>query len=86
MPPVWSAIQESAPGPATYAQKLRVPVRRSTHAAAMAGWDDSGTVNSNDYFAFLNDYFDGNADFNSSGTTNSDDFFAFLTAYFNGCP
>jgi uncharacterized membrane protein len=50
-----------------------------------ADWDMDGLLNSNDFFAFLEDYFAGEADFNQSGVTNSDDYFAFLTAFFEGC-
>jgi hypothetical protein len=48
-------------------------------------WNSDGAVNSNDFFAFLTDYFDGSADFNNDALTNSNDFFAFLTAFFEGC-
>jgi hypothetical protein len=51
-----------------------------------ADWDMSGAVNSADFFAFVLDFFAGNADFNHSGETNSQDFFDFLTAFFAGCP
>jgi hypothetical protein len=43
------------------------------------------TVTSDDYFAFLTNYFGNDADFNSDGATNSDDFFSFLAAFFEGC-
>jgi hypothetical protein len=51
-------------------------------------WDHSGTVNSQDFFAFINDFFAGNADYNGSGATNSQDYFDFLNCFFeppDGC-
>jgi hypothetical protein len=50
-----------------------------------ADWDADGSLNSNDFFAFLDSYFTGDADFDADGATNSNDFFAFLTAFFEGC-
>jgi hypothetical protein len=49
-------------------------------------WTADGAVNSDDYFAFLDDYFGGSADFDADGVTNSNDYFAFLDCYFNPCP
>jgi PKD repeat protein/glucose/arabinose dehydrogenase len=48
-------------------------------------WDHSGSISSQDFFDFLNDFFENNADFNHSGATDSQDFFDFLSCFFGGC-
>jgi hypothetical protein len=51
-----------------------------------ADHDGSGAVAVADIFAFLSDWFAGDADFDGSGATEVGDIFAFLAAWFQGCP
>ncbi|MBC7771189.1 MAG: hypothetical protein H7210_01710 [Pyrinomonadaceae bacterium] len=53
--------------------------------ACLADWNGDAGVTSDDFFAFISDFFINNADFNGDGFTNSQDFLNFLTAFFNGC-
>ncbi len=51
----------------------------------LGDWNADGTVNSQDFFDFLEMFFTNNADFNADGVTNSQDFFDYLQAFFGGC-
>lgn len=48
-------------------------------------WTGDTTLDSADVFAFLADFFTGEADFDGSGQTNSQDFFGFLQCFFGAC-
>lgn len=48
-------------------------------------WDGSDKINSQDFFNFLVDFFDGDADFNDDAVANSQDFFDYLACFFTGC-
>jgi subtilisin family serine protease len=51
----------------------------------LGDWNHDGVVDSRDAFQFVNDYFEGDADFDGNGVTNSLDFFGFMISYFQGC-
>lgn len=64
---------------------LRIAIVVVPNPACVADWNNSGDVNSQDFFDFIVDYFRDAADFNGLDGTNSQDFFDFLTAFFTGC-
>jgi hypothetical protein len=47
--------------------------------------NNSGALNSQDFFDYVTGFFAGEGDFNGSGETNSQDFFDFLICFFAGC-
>jgi len=55
----------------------------------IADWDRDGLVTVNDYFAFLTDFFNANADVTLDGLTTVEDYFVFISVFFeaftNGC-
>lgn len=64
------------------------PSPAACHAACPCDWNEDLFLNSQDFFDFLNDFFNNNADFNLDGVTTSQDFFEFLVCFFNapmGC-
>jgi len=66
--------------------KQVIPASMWSYAVACpCDWNDSGAVNSQDFFDFIGAFFGGNADFNNNGQTTSQDFFDFLACFFTGC-
>jgi hypothetical protein len=59
----------------------------STIERCPSDYDQSGFVDSNDFFAFVRDFINGNmaADFNHDGQLNTQDFFDFIMAFFSFC-
>jgi probable HAF family extracellular repeat protein len=61
------------------------PSDPAAYTVCAADFNCDGTTNSQDFFDFLNAFFNGSADFNADGVTNSQDFFDYLNVFFSGC-
>jgi hypothetical protein len=73
-------LEEEGLASAAFIAAHLAPVCRADHSG-------DGAVNSQDFFAFLTDFFAASpgADFNGDGGVDSQDFFDFLGAFFGGC-
>jgi hypothetical protein len=65
-----------------YVLELRGRILKIVPEFETADWDLDGNVNSADFFAFLVDFFGGDADLNGDHATGSPDFFEYLTYFF----
>lgn len=60
-------------------------VRIGVGPTCRCDWNGCDGLNSQDFFDFLTDFFESDADFNANGSTDSQDFFDFLGCFFGGC-
>jgi enediyne biosynthesis protein E4 len=66
--------------------RANVPANQTlTISSCSADWNADGTLNVQDIFDFLNNWFTGRGDFNGSGDTTVQDIFDMLNAWFAGC-
>ncbi len=79
---VIDAGSATVPDEAVVVARLTGP---STPPPCPADYNQSGTLTSEDLFAFLTDWFGGHADFNRSGATDVVDIFDYLVSWFRGC-
>ncbi|MBY0261910.1 MAG: hypothetical protein K2Q20_06180 [Phycisphaerales bacterium] len=77
--------KEASGVPATgTAQPARLSLRVCT--SFPSDWNCNGSRGVDDIFAFLSDWFAGNADFTADGTRDVSDIFAFLSSWFGAVP
>lgn len=76
-----SSVLFTAPGAGTYS------IQGVTGGVCGADFNNDGTLDHQDIFAFLNAWFANtiNADFNNDGVVTVQDIFAFLSAWHAGC-
>ncbi|MBC7771677.1 MAG: hypothetical protein H7210_04205 [Pyrinomonadaceae bacterium] len=85
-------IDPPSPGSVTYIAETLPPVPFSLelrafkgHGRCIADWNHDHLFNSNDFFAYLTDFFAGNGDTDCNGTSDSADFFWFLDQFLSVC-
>ncbi len=90
VPGLWIFDVGSEFDPPAYSGQFSVDTRfelsiTSVGPVCPADWNNSGAVDSQDFFDYLNSFFESNADFNNDGVTDSQDFFDFMNAFFVPC-
>jgi len=56
-----------------------------TSKSCRGDWNNDGAVNSVDFYNFIGNFLDGDADMNRDGGTNTEDFLDFMAAFFEDC-